>query len=65
MEPLSLPDIPVYNLYIFLREGQVMDNQIQSLDRASFFNYYCNPPTRLLVSTTLHILNPALHTSLH
>lgn len=36
MDPLSLPDIPVYDLYIFFQEGQVVDIKIESLDGTKF-----------------------------
>jgi hypothetical protein len=36
MDPLSLPDIPVYNLYIIFLENQIMDIKIESLDGTKF-----------------------------
>lgn len=29
---LSLPDVPVYNLYLFFSEGKIVDVQLESLD---------------------------------
>ncbi len=36
MDPLSLPDIPVYNLYVFFQDSQVVDIKIESLDGTKF-----------------------------
>jgi len=36
MNSLSLPDIPVYDLYIFFQSGQVVDIKIESLDGTTF-----------------------------
>lgn len=33
---LSLPDIPVYNLYVFFQGGQVVDIKLDSLDGTKF-----------------------------
>ena len=33
---LSLPDIPVYNLYIFFQGDQVVDIKLESLDGTKF-----------------------------
>ena len=33
---LSLPDLPVYNLYVFFHEEQVVDVKIESIDQTTF-----------------------------
>ena len=33
---LSLPDLPVYNLYVFIYEGRVSDVKIESIDQTTF-----------------------------
>ncbi len=32
MGSLSLPDVPVYNLYVFFSEGKIVDMRLESLD---------------------------------
>jgi len=34
--PLSLPDLPIYNLYVFFYEENVVDVKIESIDQTTF-----------------------------
>ena len=36
MGSLSLPDVPVYNLYVYFVEGKVAEMQLESLDGTKF-----------------------------
>lgn len=36
MQPLSLPDLPVYNLYVFVHENKIADVKIESIDKTTF-----------------------------
>jgi hypothetical protein len=33
---LSLPDLPIYNLYVFVYEGKIADVKIESIDKTTF-----------------------------